>query len=184
MTGPVDVLLIGPWPEPRGGISIHLQRLRARLDAAGLSSAMLDTSEVFKPNMANLRRDGLAKAWAMIGQARVVHIHVMNAYVRLALLTMTRLRGKKAVFTFHGMPLSMQEGLLVRAAKAVTHEAVWVNTKQRELFGAGPVVPAFLAPTADEETLPEDILAWIHRWQCVSGSSDAWRRHLRRRSLD
>jgi glycosyltransferase involved in cell wall biosynthesis len=163
MTGPADILLIGPWPEPRGGISIHLQRLRARLDAAGLSSALLDTSEVYKPDLPNLRRDGLAKAWAMIGQARVVHIHVMNAYVRLVLLAMARARGKKAVFTFHGMPLSTQESLLVRAAKAVTHEAVWVNTAQREIFGHGPVVPAFLAPTPDEETLPDDITAWIGR---------------------
>jgi hypothetical protein len=170
MSGDVDVLLIGPWPEPRGGISIHLQRLRARLDSAGLTSAMLDTSEMFKDDLPNLRRDGPRKAWDMIGKARVVHIHVMNAYVRLALLTMTRLRGKKAVFTFHGMPLSMQESMLVRAAKAVTHEAVWVNTAQRDLFGPGPVVPAFLAPTMEEETLPEDIVTWIAR-QRVDGRS-------------
>lgn len=163
MSSHVDVLLIGPYPEPRGGISIHLQRLQARLSAAGLTSDFLDTSEIHKPDLPNLRRDGMLKAWEMIGRARVVHLHVTNAYVRLVLLAMTRLRGKKAVFTFHGMPYNAQETLLVRAAKAVTHEAVWVNSMQRDIFGKGLVVPAFLAPTAEEETLPPDILDWVDR---------------------
>jgi hypothetical protein len=163
MTSKVDVLLIGPYPEPRGGISIHLQRLQARLSAAGLTSDFLDTSEVFKPDLPNLRRDGLAKAWAMIARARVVHLHITNAYVRLVLLAMTRLLGKKAVFTFHGMPYSNKETLLVRAAQAFTHEAVWVNSAQRDIFGRGLVVPAFLAPTADEEVLSQDIVDWVAR---------------------
>jgi glycogen synthase len=59
----MKILLLGPYPPPHGGVSVHIAALERRLEAAGLPHKVMDTSNA-KPwnkrvwNLLRLARDG------------------------------------------------------------------------------------------------------------------------------
>lgn len=42
----MKILLVGPYPPPHGGVSVHLAGIARRLDAAAISYRVLDTSRI------------------------------------------------------------------------------------------------------------------------------------------
>src|ERR1044071_10503636 len=114
---PLRVLLIGPYPPPRGGVQAHVTALREYLLKQGVACEVIDLS----PN----RRDEGAGVYGPAGgldvarllltlRYDVAHLHVGGRlHPRIVFLALLAglLPGRKAVLTFHsgGYP-SSQEG--------------------------------------------------------------------------
>lgn len=106
-----DVLLVGPYPPPLGGVATHVQRLSHTLYECGVGVRVLNHFSHRGDNdvvVGTLRRNPLRYWWRLSHErADVVHYH----HGRLSLLLATALarrRGRAArwVVTVHGHDLS------------------------------------------------------------------------------
>lgn len=85
------ILILGKVPPPIGGVTIHVQRLLQSLDKDKLPYTFVA-----------LQVRNLNQVLKLIAQHNVVHLHTSNSYVRLLLLLLLKVWGKKKIFTLHG----------------------------------------------------------------------------------
>ena len=169
----LSIDLCGPYPPPYGGVSVHLERLAARLESEG------DRVRLIAPQLRTERhvlftyRRILATA-----QGELLHAHVAGISDKLCLGALTRL-GRRVVLTVHGQSLEDElrgvggvKRRLVLAALRRLDAVVAVNERIRN-FAVGELglpgdrvfnIPAFLPPCrpGQDEVAParaEELLA-------------------------
>jgi len=165
----LSVLLIGCLPPPVGGVSVHLKRLTARLEAEGHRWRLFDDGPV-RPLLLPGRLLGALLAARREG-VRLVHVHSGNWRTRVLAALLGRLLGLPVVITLHSFrPLdNPRTARLARLAlsQATTLVAVSGEVRHRCLeHGAHParvhVQYAYLDPPATaEETLPPTVEAFL-----------------------
>lgn len=74
-----------------GGVSIHLERLFEHLRIKGYSFGFCD-----------YKKESVYKIVKQILQHKVIHIHPSNPFLRLFFLCISKILGKKVLFTVHG----------------------------------------------------------------------------------
>ncbi|NVD73936.1 hypothetical protein D0T25_24980 [Duganella sp. BJB488] len=160
------LLLCGPFPEPVGGVSIHLRRLLAALAAQPRYTVRcVDEAGRRKPGLFNLRS---LNAWAylrLLWWADLVHVHSSVTLFRLLHVLCARLLGKPVIVTLHShRPRHRLEHGLTRLCCALAQAVVAVNGVIRDaVCPAALVIPAYIAPGADEEWVPAALQDWIDR---------------------
>lgn len=153
----VRVVIIGPYPPPRGGISVHIFRLAKHLASHGLPYVVSDISK---------RRGFCSKVlfWARVLAHRrgvVYHFHDISVKRRIFIGLLGAL-GWKVVLTVHGDSLKNQllrlggaRRYLLRWAICHTSYIVAVNPAIAEIVRAlgdacVTVLPAYLPPLPEE----------------------------------
>jgi len=101
------IALIGPYPPPYGGISVHIKRLKEQLEKKGYECLVYDLGR-HKPTEGNIIRVKHSKRWLLrnffFATEDIVHYH--NSYWRWrVIMGMMGLLGKKTVITIHGESL-------------------------------------------------------------------------------
>lgn len=164
----VDVLIVGPLPQPKGGVSIHIERLMRALERRGIRHAILDESRIAKPGVANFRSMSPWRYVALMSRARLIHVHSGNVFVRFAHTLLGRLLGKRVVQTHHSFYGGWLNATLVRLSCRLSHRNIFVNSSLMRRFDAtGDVLPAFIPPAPADETIPDDLAQWIGRQQAA-----------------
>lgn len=165
------VLIIGPFPPPLGGVSVHIYRLSRHLTDPGI----FDTSAA--KGIGVLKYFGLCYG-LLSGRYRVVHVHYMNHYLLAILYTLKLIKKFKIVATVHNPRLFQGAGFAkkeiacrflkkVDVLVAVSDEIVQdLKARSIDLPGEIIVEPAYLPPPADDEesitaTYPESLLGFI-----------------------
>ena len=95
----LSVLLVGCLPPPVGGVSVHLRRLTARLEADGHRWRLFDDGPVH-PLQLPVRLLGALLAARLRG-VRLVHVHSGNWRTRMLAAWLGRLLGLPVVITLH-----------------------------------------------------------------------------------
>lgn len=158
------VLMIGPVPPPRGGISIHICRLCRLYEQQGISYRLLDESRLAKPGVAQLRGLSPLAYFRLLRDAGLVHIHTSNRYLRLAHTIAARVMGKPVLQTVHGHDRRFWPRLCLRAACLLSQERIAVSEEvAREIGLSALVIPAFIGPAAGEDDVPADVASWIEK---------------------
>lgn len=163
----MKIALVGPYPPPYGGISVHIQRMEALLAAQG------HTPIVFKGMSA---KRWLFSAWRKWFDFDVVHFHNIPWKNRV-LMGLMGLFGLKVVLTIHGDSLNDQladagwirKQLLSFAMRHISHIIV-VKAEIRDLLLSLGVkqskisaINAYLPPVIDKAAnIPDDIRAFIN----------------------
>jgi len=100
------IVQVGPYPPPAGGISVTVQRMKERLDAAGLANEVWDTSEAPKrlPGVKSVPMPRLPLFLLARHDVQLLHYHVTGAGSRLRIALYNRLlsRGSVKMMTLHG----------------------------------------------------------------------------------
>lgn len=88
-----ELLIIGTIPETVGigGVSIHVERLLYWLREKGQLYDFCD-----------YKQESLRKILNLIAKHKIIHIHPSNPIFRLFLVCISRILGKKVIFTVHG----------------------------------------------------------------------------------
>ncbi len=86
-----DLLLVGRWPPPVGGVTVHVERLSRGLASAGVVHSRVDA-----------RRDGLVAVVRAIACHRVCHIHVSHPALLALLVAWSRACRTRSIVTLHG----------------------------------------------------------------------------------
>jgi glycosyltransferase involved in cell wall biosynthesis len=162
-TAPV-LTLIGPLPEPKGGISIHIQRL-GRLLEDDFRVRYIDESRIIKPDLYNIRSRKIFPYIQLIRSSDIVHIQSSLTILRCFHLLMAKLFRKRAFVTIHSIwGKSAIELFLIRLMLKLADRVITVNEEIAEKLkpAHGVVQPAFIPPSLEiEPELPEQISAWL-----------------------
>ncbi len=162
------LLLAGPAPPPKGGISVHLERLSHNLSALGIAHQILNESRLSRRDLLSLRTIGPFGYVALVARASHVHIHSTNPWVRLVHTLTARSLGCKVIQTFHSSR-GKTESLLGRLCANLSHQNIAVSQAvASKTCQRATVAPAFLAPTEAEFQIEADVAAWI-KVQKVAG---------------
>ena len=167
----VLVLIIGPVPPPKGGVSIHIERLTRVLKRRGIEHQVLDEAIEETPGVANLRRIKPWSYFAMIRTARIVHIHSFNHFVRLLHTICARVFRCRVVHTVHSARGGSLAISALRIAVWLGHACVGVSSAVAARVGGDTkVVPAFIAPDPADET----ICPLLEQWLLTQRSAGRW----------
>lgn len=157
--GDLDVLLVGPYPPPFGGISAHVERVASTIQERGLSVGIVN--HFGGGGNDPLVIDGLRRSpwryWRVLrrSEARIVHYHHSRWSTLLAAsLALRRSRGA-TVATVHGRELEPFLGSRLPGVSLVTKRAlktfdvlIAVSVEvERSLGTIGPrveLIPAYL----------------------------------------
>ncbi|WP_339477463.1 hypothetical protein [Pseudomonas sp. RL_5y_Pfl2_69] len=161
------VLICGPFPEPIGGISIHIQRLTHLVKQAGLNPKICDESSTTKPGIFNIRSLNLLTYLKLVYQAEIIHIHSSVGVFRLTHLISAFILRKKIIVTIH----SWRKGCIAswlwsKTLNLLSTKVILVSEdiatrirlpKLKQIF-----FPAFIPSIASPEELPAGILHFIN----------------------
>ena len=105
-----EVVLIGPFPPPYGGISVHLNRLISYLKQTKFNYILYNTfseSECEK-SVISVRKNRLLWyiKFAFFHRSQIVHLHSPNWIARLIFAIMARLRSGKYIISIQGRSIS------------------------------------------------------------------------------
>lgn len=154
------ILLVGPYPEPKGGVSIHLQRL-SKLLSYKYKILRIDESPIIKEDIFNIRSFNIFKYITLINGSNIVHIQSSIDYLRILHITFAKIFKKEIVLTLHSWrnKSNLKEKLLLFLIKyvdkvIVVNNDIAINLNLKKYF----VIPAFLPPFKEElKHLPEDL---------------------------
>lgn len=159
-----NLLIIGPLPEPKGGVSIHIKRL-SKLVQDDFNVRFVDESPIRKSGIFNLRSKDIPGYLRLLVWADLVHIHSGVSILRFIHIVAARLLFKKVIVTLHAFPFQKgYQPLLNSFLLALSHHAILVSeeiakTLKPRVFS---VRPAFIPPIlADEPPLPITIRNWL-----------------------
>ena len=176
-----QVAIIGIYPPPIGGVSIHIKRLKRMLEEEDVARVVYDTmydatKECDLPDVVPLRS---FKTWLFKhffdAKVSIIHYHGSSWKQRVALLLL-KLRRKKIIFTFHSFRDEIDlwgplRRLLVRFVLTFGDFFIAVSPEIRDKlvkFGAASsktsVIPAFIPPKSNEddfEIIPDYVWQFI-----------------------
>ncbi|GAB6927009.1 hypothetical protein JCM10914A_09920 [Paenibacillus sp. JCM 10914] len=179
----MKIVIIGPYPPPLGGISIHIQRVAQHARRVGLDVEIIDDSN--GPHTAsdvhpiqNYTKFLLRFPWI---QGDLFHFHTISKRVRM-LLGLYAWFGKKIVLTVHGESLmqqiqyanSIERYWLLNSLKSI-HRILCVNERDaQKLVEMGfsheqvMTLPAYIPPLStqhhDDHAIPDKVIEFLtHR---------------------
>jgi glycosyltransferase involved in cell wall biosynthesis len=176
------ILLIGPYPPPYGGVSVHIKRLKMMLSDR-FDIDMVDESREKKINIFNLRSLNIFRYLHKVFKADVVHIHSGKFLFRMLHFSTASLFFKKKVITIHGYEPG--RGARIRPMDRMIlnncSKVIFVSSELAEAFKVKQYIikEAFLPPDVNEEAeIPAEVKNWGERKKsqgyliCVA---NAWR---------
>lgn len=159
------ILLIGPYPPPYGGVSMHIKRLKALL-ADRFEIDVVDESRERKEGIFNLRSLNIPGYLGKVLKADMIHIHSGKFFFRLMHFSVAGLFFKKKIITIHGYEPGRGDKIrpMDRMILNNCHRVIFVSTELAEAFRVKKCIirEAFLPPVVNEEAeIPGEISGWI-----------------------
>lgn len=166
----MKIALVGTYPPPYGGRSIHIQRLKKRLEEDGVACSIYEDSGVLKKEN-NVIIMKSVSAWLigqfLYGTEDVIHCHNYSPKLLILFSLLSILKGKRVIFTLHSFRYSPKDFDLWYKF------AFWLATRGKVYFitvgpeikenivslGVKPeyveVIPSFVSPAIREEEIAE-----------------------------
>lgn len=175
----MKIVLIGTYPPPYGGISVHIKRMKQYLGKSGAQVVIYSES---KKEPASIKRIKTYKSFIFIIpfiRGDIFHFHTLNKKIRI-LLGFYKMLGKKIILTIHGESLNEQingsnflvRALLLKSLKKID-KIICVNPKNRnELLGLGfnqnkiVNIPSYIHPMEEKndiDNIPKEIWSFMEK---------------------
>lgn len=172
-----SIAIMGPYPPPFGGVSVHIQRLHRRLKEEGLEVKIYSETpvQVQNPNLSTIRdfKKWFVKYW-FSGKEKIFHCHT-HSWNRRFFISLLRFRGNKVIFTFHSLrnewsDFSWTKKLRIKWLLSLAHQIIVVSEAhfhKLKNWGCDPgkiaVINAFIPPLPEEAQgrIPPDLDAFI-----------------------
>lgn len=165
------IALIGPYPPPYGGVSVHIQRLNERLQEKKIDHIIYGSGKAKDISRKNVEATKNTKGWMLkyflTAKEDIVHYHGYEPKSLLLFSLLSIMRKKKVVFTFHSFRYNVKKSNIFHkfifwiAARAnIYFIAVGPIIKEKIIsLGIAPenieVIPSFIPPTVREEEIAE-----------------------------
>lgn len=160
------LLIIGPLPEPFGGVSVHIYRL-SELMKSEYSISFIDESKELKPTYFNIYKLDIFGYFKRLFSADLIHIHSGNSLIRILQIILSKFLFKKVVVTIHSF--GRKNKFAIKIDKFFINFAdkiIVVNDLIKESLGSKSKIVvqyAFLPPIDElESNLSHFVLDFIH----------------------
>jgi glycosyltransferase involved in cell wall biosynthesis len=159
------LLIIGPYPPPFGGVSIHIKRLISLLET-NFEIIKIDESKHEKPTIFNLRSYNFYLYVQLMAKSNIIHIHSGHYLLRFIHFCTSKILNKKLIITVHSYDerdKSFIEKNIDRLIFKRSH-VIFVSEEISQKFNLNNafIKNAFLPPNwNEEEQLPVHIKNWI-----------------------
>ena len=160
------LVLIGPFPPPFGGVSIHIKRLAILLNA-NYEIIEIDESRYNKTSIFNLRSFNFIKYFRLISKSEMLHIHSGHYIFRFMHFFSSKIFNKKLIITIHSYEekdKSLIEKYIDKFIFRNVYRVIFVSEEISQKFKLknSLIKNAFLPPDSSEEKpLPISIIRWI-----------------------
>jgi len=172
------IAMIGPYPPPYGGISIHVQRMHRYLQERNIEHTVYTNMDAEEASLVNI---GKRKKWLLkyffSAKEEIIHFHSIDWRERV-LIGIMGFTGRKVILTIHGESLNNQitqgnwikKKILSWALKNM-NSIIVVNYRIKGFLVSLGVkstrikyIPAFIPPTVKDEDIvkiPQDVWDFI-----------------------
>jgi glycogen synthase len=176
--GELDILLVGPYPPPYGGISTHVQRLAQAIQRAGLTVGVLNHFQGQGTDPLVIGELGRHpwRYWRSLRRARARVVHYHHSRWSTLLATAFALRNSRAsrLATIHGQELEPFLRGRIPGVAQVTRRAlrtfdvliavsVEIEPSLRTVGRPVQVTPAYLPPGDEPAQLSPQAAAFLRR---------------------
>jgi glycosyltransferase involved in cell wall biosynthesis len=164
------VAIIGVYPPPYGGVSVHVQRLLARCLEGDIRCVVFDHGRHAK-KVENVYNLGRVRSWLrfLFSGQDIVHVHTssINWIIAAVFFCLAKIKGAKYVLSYHSLRESEKDFGVIgrRMMRFILKSAAYciaINSdikKKLATMGARPerisVIPAFLPPSVKEAEVAE-----------------------------
>lgn len=176
----MKINIIGTFPQPYGGISVHIKRMMLYLINNNVEVTIYNESKEYDTNAKNIIYIGTYRKFLFkipFLKADIIHFHTISKKIRI-LMGFFKIFNKKIVLTIHGESLHNQleesnwiiKKLLLFSMKKL-NKIVCVNSNTiNELISLGInnknliCIPAYINPIEnryDFDNIPENVLSFI-----------------------
>lgn len=161
------VLIVGPFPPPYGGVSVHILRFYNLLKNEFVFD-FIDESQIKKNELFNIRSLKIFRYLKKINNSDIIYVHSGTNLIRILHLFVGRIYSKKTILVLHGFTSKPPQfifyinGLIYRLATRII--VVNEDIRKRLYLPEKKCITkeAFIPPFLTEETeLPENILNLI-----------------------
>ncbi len=164
------LLIIGPFPTPIGGVSIHLQRLKQLMEPE-IDVYAVDESPVKKEGMPNIRFLNIISYFSLLRRADVLHVHSSVPIFRfMHIILGVYVFQKRVILTLHSFrnnKVKNWEQWLYRKCWKI----IVVNEAYKQFIENSNILymPAFIPPLDVDftEDLPLSLRKWLDLNRCV-----------------
>ncbi len=157
------ILLVGAYPPPYGGVSVHLERfLKKYKEQQGYSIKLFDLRKGKLYDGEKEEKYSLLKA---IKEADIVHFH-LQSNIKIILMILCKILKKKIVYTKHNSRIKSNfffNLISILADQFILVNADGLNIEDEKLKSEKfNVIPAFIEPSAGD-ALPETISKYLKK---------------------
>jgi glycosyltransferase involved in cell wall biosynthesis len=159
------LLLAGPFPEPVGGVSIHIRRLRTWLQVQDIAVDLIDEARHRKKGIYNLRSLRFLSYLRHVWRCNVAHIHSSVHLFRIVHILACRLLGLHVIVTIHSWRRGGCAAWTSKLFLRLAHRIIAVSKEIQDDLRLRncQVVPAFLPPVDSRQDLPGEITGFVAR---------------------
>ena len=173
------IVQIGPYPPPIGGVSMHIKRMKERLDSNKIQNEVWDTSRVKKNihNIKNIRANFFFLPFFVMNKRKsIFHYHIpgilIKAYVGF-INNIPNIKKNKKIITIHGDCVNLlkkKRKLLVNILNSFD-AIICVKNGDKDFLLKNKIkskifeIPAFLPPIIDKkekEKISQNIWRFIN----------------------
>jgi glycosyltransferase involved in cell wall biosynthesis len=169
---PLRIILVGTYPPPLGGRSIHVQRLKYRVEKQGMKVTVCNVGGRKNPldkNIVSTDTRNWVLRYLILGKQDIIHYHGSNWQLRVMIGLMSLL-GKKTVVSLHSN-VALRDAMihgswarrrLIRFSLRCTSFIIVLNSMLRDLvLSLGvksknvEIIPSFLPPIVRREEIDQ-----------------------------
>lgn len=100
----MKIALVGPYPPPFGGVSIHIQRLKERLIERGIKCTVYDVKNMQDRNISVKKIKEWVTQIFLLPKEKIIHFHSSGYNFAMLIKSLFCLiLGKKVVITYHSL---------------------------------------------------------------------------------
>ncbi len=100
----MKIALVGPYPPPFGGVSIHIQRLKERLIERGIKCTVYDVKNMQDRNISVKKIKKWVTQIFLLPKEKIIHFHSSGYNFAMLIKSLFCLiLGKKVVITYHSL---------------------------------------------------------------------------------
>ena len=169
------IVQVGPYPEPIGGISIYIKRMKQYLDLKGLENEVWDLSNVNKDiqGVTNIRFRYVPFKYLFRRDIKLIHYNICGISHKIYIGIFNKLffKRRKKILTIHGesKDLFNNNALIIKSLNSFD-AIICVKAGDKEYLCTKGInkpiyeIPAFIFPTAEAESIaiPNYILDFIN----------------------
>jgi glycosyltransferase involved in cell wall biosynthesis len=190
----MKIVLVGYYPPPYGGISVHVKRMKQYLEKNHIETIVFHEGKSdISSNIRAIKKYRRFIFKIPFIEGDLLHFHIIDKRIRI-LLGVYKLLGRKIILTLHGESLNNQINnsnafvrfLLLRSLKEID-KIICVNSKNRsQLLELGfnkekvIYIPSYINPIEEKEEkdkIPDEIWNYINSSEFLISANGCVRLH-------